>query len=188
MKGRSWRERRSDVPRRTSSWQPKDGTGFLPYAIATPGIWQAVTLQATETVKVRIPQVVTILPLPDTSSAKVEMTSLTNAGEALVHGTLEADFEGFCTKNVDLKPGRSEVRLTPADFPQLTVTHPRLWWRNGYGKQELYHLKLSFAVGGPISDMKEVRFRMRNYLRAGVCWIWPGICDAWNIRRRKRTS
>ena len=128
------------------------------------GIWQPVTLRATEAVKIGDPQVVTSLPLPDTSSAKVEMVvPLTNASDALVHGTLKAEFEGVTvTKNVDLKPGESEVKLTPADFPQLTVTHPRLWWPNGYGKQELYHLKLSFAVGGPISDTKEVRFGIRE--------------------------
>src|SRR3984885_5443379 len=128
------------------------------------GIWQPVTLRATEAVKIGDPQVVTSLPLPDTSSAKVEMVvPLTNAGDTLVHGTLKAEFEGVtATKNVDLKPGDSEVKLTPADFPQLTVTHPRLWWPNGYGKQELYHLKLSFAVGGPVSDTKEVRFGIRE--------------------------
>ena len=79
-----------------------------------------MTLRATETVKIGDPQVVTILPSPDTSSAKVEMVvPLTNAGEALVHGTLKADFEGVTvTKNVDQKPGiRSE--LTPADFPTV---------------------------------------------------------------------
>src|SRR6202451_3279688 len=128
------------------------------------GIWQPVTLRATEAVKIGDPQGVTSLPLPDTSIAKVEMVvPLTNAGDAPVHGTLKAEFEGVtATKNVDLKPGDSEVKLTPADFPQLTVTHPRLWWPNGYGKQELYHLKLSFAVGGPISDTKEVRFGIRE--------------------------
>ena len=114
------------------------------------GIWQPVTLRATETVKIGDPQVVTSLPLPDTSSAKVEMVvPLTNAGDAPAHGTLKAEFEGVtATKNVDLKPGESEVRLTPADFPQLTVTHPRLWWPNGYGKQELYHLNCLSAREG----------------------------------------
>ena len=128
------------------------------------GIWQPVTLRATDEVRIGDPQVVTSLPLPDTSRAKVEIAvPLTNAGEAAVHGTLTAAFEGVTvTKDVDLKPGESEVKLTPADFPQLMVAHPRLWWPNGYGAQDLYHLKLSFTVGGPISDAKEVRFGIRE--------------------------
>ena len=119
--------------------------------------------------KIGDPQVVTNLPLPDTTSAKVEIAvPLTNAGQALVQGTLKAEFEGVTvTKQVDLKPGETEVKLTPAEFTQLTVTHPRLWWPNGYGKQELYHLKLSFAVGGPISDTKgSAVWDSRNHLRA----------------------
>ena len=66
------------------------------------------------------------------------------------------------TKEVELKPGESGIKLTPADFPQLSVSHPRLWWPNGYGAQELYHLELAFAVGKQTSDTKEVRFGMRQ--------------------------
>ena len=126
------------------------------------GIWQPVTLRATEAVRLGDPQVVTGLPLPDTSSARVEI-AVPLMNTAAVHGTLTAAFEGVTvTKEVDLQAGGSEVKLTPADFPQLTVSRPRLWWPNGYGTQELYHLKLSFAVGGAVSDTKEVRFGIRE--------------------------
>lgn len=128
------------------------------------GIWQPVTLRATDEVKIGDPQVVTRLPLPATSSAKVEITvPLTNAGDATAHGTLKAEFEGVTvTKEVDLKPGENEIKLTPAEFAQLTITNPRLWWPNGYGKQELYHLKLWFGGNGKTSDTKEVRFGIRE--------------------------
>ncbi len=39
------------------------------------GIWQQVTLTATREVKIEDPQVVTSLPLPDTSRADVEIMS-----------------------------------------------------------------------------------------------------------------
>jgi Exo-beta-D-glucosaminidase Ig-fold domain/Glycosyl hydrolases family 2/Concanavalin A-like lectin/glucanases superfamily/Glycosyl hydrolases family 2, sugar binding domain/Glycosyl hydrolases family 2, TIM barrel domain len=128
------------------------------------GIWQPVTLRATDEVKIGDPQVVTALPLPDTSTAKVEITvALTNASGSESHGTLKAEFEGASvTKEVALQPGENQIRLTPAEFAQLTVTNPRLWWPNGYGKQELYHLKLSFTEDGKISDVKEVRFGIRE--------------------------
>ena len=53
------------------------------------GIWQPVTLTATGMVKIGDPQVVTKLPLPDTSKADVEITvPLENAADKAVKGTL----------------------------------------------------------------------------------------------------
>jgi beta-galactosidase/beta-glucuronidase len=128
------------------------------------GIWQPVTLRATDEVKIGDPQVVTTLPLPDRSSAKVAITvPLRNDGDAARHGTLKAEFEGVTvTKEVELRPGENEINLTPAEFAQLTVTNPRLWWPNGYGRQELYHLNLTFSQNGAVSDTKRLRFGIRE--------------------------
>lgn len=128
------------------------------------GIWQPVTLTATSVVKIGDPQVVTTLPLPDTSRAEVEITlPLENLSGTAVKGTVSASFEGVSvSKEVTIAPGKSSVTLAPAEFKQLTVEHPRLWWPNGYGKQELYTAKLSFAEGGAESDAKQVRFGIRE--------------------------
>jgi hypothetical protein len=128
------------------------------------GIWQPVTLRAAGTVRIGDPQVVTKLPLPDTSSAAVEITvPLQNDTNAAVRGTLTASFEGVkVTKSVSATPGRSEVKLTASEFAQLNVKNPRLWWPNGYGKPELYTLKVTFNEGGRESDSKDVRFGIRE--------------------------
>jgi Exo-beta-D-glucosaminidase Ig-fold domain/Concanavalin A-like lectin/glucanases superfamily/Glycosyl hydrolases family 2/Glycosyl hydrolases family 2, sugar binding domain/Glycosyl hydrolases family 2, TIM barrel domain len=128
------------------------------------GIWQPVTLSASGGVKIGDPQVVTTLPLPDTSRADVTITvPLENSTSTAVHGTLNARFAPVeVRKEITLPPGKSEVKLTPAEFAQLTVQHPRLWWPNGYGKQELYQVKLSFSEGGKDSDTKSVRFGIRE--------------------------
>ncbi|HEX6881671.1 MAG TPA: LamG-like jellyroll fold domain-containing protein, partial [Terriglobales bacterium] len=128
------------------------------------GIWQPVTLTATGSVKIGDPQVVTSLPLPDTSRADVEITvPLVNDSRAPVRGSLTASFEGVTvTKQIEVAPGESAVKLTPAEFKQLTVQHPRLWWPNGYGKPELYDLKLAFSENGQTSDTKQLRFGIRE--------------------------
>jgi hypothetical protein len=128
------------------------------------GIWQPVTLSASGAAKIGDPQIVTTLPLPDTSRAEVEITvPLENASDAPVRGTLTASFEQVAiTKDVTLVPGKNTVTLTPAEFAQLTVQRPRLWWPNGYGEQDLYHLKLTFTEGGKESDAKQVRFGIRE--------------------------
>jgi hypothetical protein len=129
------------------------------------GIWQPVTLTATGAVKIGDPQVVTTLPLPDTSRADVEISvPLENLSSAPVRGTLDASFDQVAVskKEIVLSPGESVVKLTPAEFAQLTLQHPRLWWPNGYGKPELYDLKLSFSEGDEISATKHVRFGIRE--------------------------
>jgi len=128
------------------------------------GIWQPVILRATGGVRIGDAQIVTKLPLPDTSKADVEITvPLENGTNGPVSGALTASFEGTTlTKSASLTPGKNEVKLTPAEFSQLVVKQPRLWWPNGYGKPDLYTLKLSFAEGGKESDTKEVRFGIRE--------------------------
>jgi hypothetical protein len=128
------------------------------------GIWQPVTLRITSAVRIGDPQIVTKLPLPQRNQASVDISvPLRNDSSNTVRGTLAALFESVSlAKTVSLSPGKNEVQLTPAEFPQLTVQNPRLWWPNGYGKPELYTLKLSFAEGGRDSDAKDIRFGIRE--------------------------
>lgn len=128
------------------------------------GIWQPVTLTATSAVRIGDAQVVTTLPLPDTSRADVEITvPLENISNAAVNGTLKASFgETVVNKQITLTPGNNNLKLTASEFPQLTVQRPRLWWPNGYGKPELYTLKLSFSQGNSESDRKQLRFGIRE--------------------------
>src|SRR5580704_4935310 len=128
------------------------------------GIWQPVTLTASGGVQIGDPQIVTTLPLPDTSRADVEISvPLDNSNAAPVRGTLNATFEQVTvSKSLTVAPGKSAIKLTPAEFAQLSVQHPRLWWPNGYGKQDLYHLELSFTEGDKESDARLVRFGIRE--------------------------
>jgi hypothetical protein len=80
-----------------------------------------------------------------------------------VQGSVTASFDEISvTKNVTLPPGGSTVKLSPAEFAQLTVQHPRLWWPNGYGKPELYRLKLGFSSSAGSSDTTELNFGIRE--------------------------
>ncbi|HJT71893.1 MAG TPA: glycoside hydrolase family 2 TIM barrel-domain containing protein, partial [Terriglobales bacterium] len=128
------------------------------------GIWQPVTLIATGSAKIGDPQVVTTLPLPDTSRADVEISvPLENASNIPLNGSLKASFgTTSVTKRLTLAPGDNSVKLTSAEFPQLTVQHPRLWWPNGYGKAELYTLELSFSDASGTTTTKHIRFGIRE--------------------------
>ncbi len=128
------------------------------------GIWQSVVLSASGTLLLGDPQVVTHLPLPDTSSADIEISvPVRNTSSRTLSGTIVASFEGVTlTRHVSLQPGETTVTLRPTDFPQLHLAHPRLWWPNGYGRPDLYHLKLAVSAGRGLSDQKHVTFGIRE--------------------------
>ena len=128
------------------------------------GIWQPVTLTATSAVKIGDAQVVTSLPLPDTSRADVVINvPLKNLSSSPVSGTLKASFgEIVVNKQLTLAVGENAVTFAPSEFAQLTVQHPRLWWPNGYGKPDLYTLHLSFSEGTSESDTKTLHFGIRE--------------------------
>jgi len=129
------------------------------------GIWQDVTLTVVDAVTVGDLNVITTLPKPDNSEADVEIeVPLTNASSATVSGNVIASFDGVkVSKHVDVKPGDTVVRLEPAEFAQLRVPHPRLWWPNGYGDPALHHLTVSFGPPGAKMDSAQaIDFGMRE--------------------------
>ena len=132
------------------------------------GLWQDVTLTATGDARLGDAHVVTTLPQvagqPDNSQADVEITApVENLADHPVQASVTAAFDGISvTKTVTVAPGVTSVRLSPAEFPQLAVAHPKLWWPNGYGEPALHDLKLSVAVDGKASDERTIRFGIRQ--------------------------
>ncbi len=65
-------------------------------------------------------------------------------------------------RDLTVAPGDSTLRLTPAEFAALHLHHPRLWWPNGYGTPELYHLDARVTVSGQLASEKTLRFGVRE--------------------------
>ncbi len=130
------------------------------------GIWQDVRLIVTSDASIVDPQVISDLPLPDTTSAKITIKAiLLNRSESRKTFTVTGEIESVnFSKQVTLTAGEArKVVFSPSEFSQLTFQKPRLWWPNGYGRQELYKLKLTVSDEGKmVSDVKEVRFGMRE--------------------------
>jgi hypothetical protein len=129
------------------------------------GLWQGVRLTETGDVTLGDPKVVTRLPLPDTSSADVEIdVPVHNDSHVARKVVVEAAFEGVQVRlPATAAPGDTLLYLTSKAFPQLHLLHPHLWWPNGYGEPYLYHLKLNVAlVDGAVSDRREMTFGVRE--------------------------
>jgi hypothetical protein len=130
------------------------------------GIWNHVRLRSTGSAVLGDPRVDTSLPsLPDTSVAEVTIVvPVRNASSASQAVTVSAAFGDVHVATTVSVPGDGSVEVTfsPADFPALRVSDPRLWWPNGYGEPALYDLTMTTSVDGAESDRRTRRFGLRQ--------------------------
>ncbi len=131
------------------------------------GIWQDVRLRLTDAVTIIDPQVITDLPLPDTTSVAITIKAgIRNNSSKTQKLTLSGQIEGIkFSKSFELKPNELiQANFSPVDFQELNLRHPRLWWPNGYGHPELYQLNLQVKLENQqLSDYKNVRFGVREF-------------------------
>lgn len=130
------------------------------------GIWQNVNLIYTGSVELVDPQIITDLPLPDTSSANITIIAgLRNTSATAQTVFLKGSFEQTTfSVPVLLQPGEyKRITVSPATHPALLMKNPKLWWPNGYGNQFLYTLKLNVEQNGEVSDYRNIRFGVREY-------------------------
>jgi len=137
------------------------------------GIWQPVYLLTTGAVTIGHPKLVTDLPkLPDTSVAKLSLNlTLTNHSETANNGKLiisikPENFAGLPVsfiQNVSVAANGSSVIDLDADkVSQLLIHQPHLWWPNGYGKANLYRIRMQYADGKEITDDTTFVFGIRT--------------------------
>jgi hypothetical protein len=131
------------------------------------GIWQDVRMLLTNAVTIVDPQVITDLPLPDTTSAEITIKSgVKNNSNLTQKVTLNIQIENIeISKTIDLMPNElRSITFSSQEFPQLNFKNPRLWWPNGYGRPEMYQLNIQAKLDGAlVSDNKKIRFGIREY-------------------------
>jgi len=137
------------------------------------GIWQPVYLRTTGAVTIGRPKLVTDLPkLPDTSVAKLSLSlTLSNYSETAQNGKLIVNIkpENFTglplqfSQNISVAAnGSSVVDLNANKISKLIIRQPHLWWPNGYGRANLYRIRLQYAVGTGITDDTTFVFGIRT--------------------------
>jgi hypothetical protein len=116
-------------------------------------------------VLVKDPRIVTDLPLPRIDSADLTVQATVEN----VSGQTEAgEFDGAIgtitfKRNIALAPHSTQVITFDAkNTPALHIAQPRLWWPNGYGAPNLYHLHLEFKQGFGVSDTQDLDFGVRK--------------------------
>ena len=136
------------------------------------GIWLPVYLRTSGTVTISDPKIVTSLPmLPDTTVAKISLSlKLKNHYLTDGNGKLSVTItpENFAGKQLQFSKNVSIVKNTPAmidlngdNTKELNIVNPVLWWPNGYGKPNLYRIRLKYSDNSGISDDTSFVFGIR---------------------------
>jgi hypothetical protein len=129
------------------------------------GIWQKVTLSASGPALVTEPLVTADMDLPKTDEAYLGVqATVENASDKTVRGVLKGSIENISfARRVEIGPHSKQlVKFDYNSDAGLHFMQPRLWWPNGYGKQNLYKLHLSFEIGKQVSDAQDVNFGVRK--------------------------
>lgn len=129
------------------------------------GIWNDVRLTSTGAVTVSDPLIESVLPLPDTTlAALTARTFVKNHTEKDVEGVLKGRIGDIrIAQKVTLKAGEEkEIAFSPADYKELTMQHPRLWWPKGYGEPYLYDAGFVFKIGEQVSDSVNFKAGIRQ--------------------------
>ena len=137
------------------------------------GIWAPVFLRTSGGVTISSPKIVTDLPeLPDTSLARISLSlSLLNHNTVEENGKLTVtmtpyNFNGTPVSfDREVKIGARNqvvVELNAENTKELEISKPVLWWPNGYGKPNLYRIRMQYASGGEVSDDTTFLFGIRT--------------------------
>lgn len=129
------------------------------------GLWQDVRLRFSGDIEIFDPQIVTDLPLPDTTSANITARAvLRNRSNLDQNTTVTFKFNNITVSKKVYLPSKSEaqIELTPDEFPSLRIKNPHLWWPNGYGEAFLYSAVFGVETNGVISDHRNIRFGIRE--------------------------
>lgn len=129
------------------------------------GLYRDVYLTSSGPVAIRAVQVLSDLDAASLASADLTIhAELTNLSGKPVSGSLNGSIDAVrFGKVIELAAGEiKEVTLSPADFRQLHIEKPRVWWPARIGKQEMYRLDLSFKIGRTLSDSATVNFGIRR--------------------------
>jgi exo-1,4-beta-D-glucosaminidase len=153
-------------------WAPTENSlaiTFVDWNPAPPdknmGLWREVYLTTSGPVALRHPAVLSKVDSPANNAAHLTVTTLVkNASDHPVRGTLKGRIENIeFAQPVDLAAEESrDVVFSPAQYPQLNLSHPRLWWPAQMGTPNLYDLNLSFEINGELSDLSRTKFGIRE--------------------------
>jgi len=125
------------------------------------GIWNDVWLERLGAVRILQPMAETALPRLETMPPQVDTTRASVTLSALLCNDapypVETVWEG-CYGEIPFRQAVSIPAGTSLPVStRLEIEHPRLWWPNGYGKPELYTVKMRAGDSDSLSFQSGIR-------------------------------
>ena len=141
-------------------------------ADAMMGLTGEVFLHTSGKARLANPAVVSKVEVTHQNARLNFYIDVNNFTKSAVNGTLTAvvknpggDIVASVTKENVKVPAdtyNQEIELKAADYPQLTLSNPQLWWPYLSGDQPLYTIDYEFSVDGIVSDRLQHRFGIRE--------------------------
>ena len=130
------------------------------------GIVNDVEIRTYDRVGIRYPLVTTRFDGGSLDVAHLTVDALVrnysaNPQDVTVKGKINNDITFQKTVHLEGK-AIANVTFSPADFPQLNVSHPRIWWPWQYGKPELNRLELQAVHESTVSNSINEDFGIRQ--------------------------
>ncbi len=129
------------------------------------GLWREVTLHVHGAVSIEAAQVQSEINFPSASSAALTVeANLVNWSNQAFEGEVSGSIGDIqFTKTVKLAAKQKKIiSFRPAQYPQLQLAHPKLWWPWQMGNPDLYHLSIQIASSSALSDQKGIDFGIRK--------------------------
>ncbi len=130
------------------------------------GIINNAEIKTCDKIMVLHPMVTTNFDLPSLEvahlTAEAEVTNYADAAEDVtVKGKINDDIS--FEKQVHLNPSETKtVVFSPADYPQLNIHTPRIWWPWQYGKPELNRIEFKVIRDNSVSSTVSENFGIRQ--------------------------
>ncbi len=128
------------------------------------GLWKDVYLSLTGEVSVRHPFVASKLDADYKTAALTITADLHNAAPHPSASVVRVEIEGIrISQKIELAASESRtIVFAPEHYPELRLTHPRLWWPYQMGAPEMYTARMRVGIGGQVSDSATVHFGIRE--------------------------
>ena len=159
-RGLTWRNARDQL---YSIAQSMYGWDWGPHGVPV-GLWRPVKLRVTGPLRLDRPAIQTRILSSDEAVCDITMDvrNLSDqAKKSAVHAALVEKETGQVAAEF-----RQEYDLAPRETRtlqfQIPVKHPRLWWPNGMGKQDLYLLRAVVSDGSADSESQSTQFGIRE--------------------------
>jgi exo-1,4-beta-D-glucosaminidase len=129
------------------------------------GLWRPVHLLKTGKVALK-----NVFVKPSLNTETLEEASLTisadlrNHADKMLTGQVEVQLEELNIRQ-DFSIDPHEIKtifFSPADYPGLKLTDPRIWWPNNLGDPNLYQARIIVTLNSAVSDERTVRFGIRE--------------------------